>query len=92
VSEPIDNGGPAFPQSIAFNPNGEAVTAGAYLDGTGMSKRELLAALAMAGDFASQNSDMGVITNDMTDEQIDNRCEIFFRFADRMILKAKAKK
>lgn len=87
MSEPKNDGGPAFPQSIAFNPNGEAVTAGAYLDGTGMSKRELIAALAMAGDFASQNGEAGFITNDMTEEQIENRVDIYFRFAEAMIRK-----
>jgi hypothetical protein len=85
VSNPKNDYGPAFPQSIAFNPNGEAVTAGAYFDGTGMSKRELIAALAMAGDFASQNGEAGFMENGMSGEQIDNRCKLYFRFADRMI-------
>ena len=42
---PIPNdGGPAFPQLISFNPNGEAVTAGMYFaEGPGMSLRQYAA-------------------------------------------------
>lgn len=77
---PIDNGGPAFPPAMAIDEAGNVIGGG-----DGMSKRELLAALAMAGDFASQTSDMGVIANDMTEEQIENRVDIYFRFAEAII-------
>lgn len=50
-----NNGGPAFPQPVAFNPNGEAVTAGKYFDeAIGMSLRDWLAGQALAGSLASQ--------------------------------------
>jgi hypothetical protein len=70
------DGGPAFPCPVGHIECAHP---------EGLSKRELLAALAMAGDFASQTSDMGVIANDMTEEQIENRVDIYFRFAEAII-------
>lgn len=44
----IDDGGSAFPQPLAFNPNGEAVTPGMYFpDISGMSLRDWLAGQAL---------------------------------------------
>jgi hypothetical protein len=41
---------PAFPQTITFSPNGEAVTAGMYYaEGPGMTLRDWFAGQAMAG-------------------------------------------
>ena len=43
------DGGPAFPQHLAFNPNNEAVTAGMYFaEGPGMSLRDWFAGQALA--------------------------------------------
>jgi len=53
MKTPYDNG-PAFPQHVAFSPNGEAVTAGMYFaEGPGMSLREYFAAMAMQGLLAN---------------------------------------
>lgn len=47
MSEPINDGGPAFPQPLSFSPNGEAVTAGMYFpEGPGMTLRDYFASKA----------------------------------------------
>ncbi len=47
---------PAFPQPLAFNPNGEAVTAGAYMPNVdGVSDRFIASAFAMVGYLAGRN-------------------------------------
>ena len=49
----INDGGPAFPQSLAFNVNGEAVTAGMYFaEGPGMTLRDWFAGKALTGMMA----------------------------------------
>jgi len=48
MSMPINDGGPAFPQHLAFGPNGEAVTAGMYFaEGPGMTLRDWFAGQAL---------------------------------------------
>jgi hypothetical protein len=49
-----NDGGLAFPQSVAFNPNNEAVTAGHYFpDCSGMTLRDHFAAAALTGFCSS---------------------------------------
>ena len=50
MSEPIDDGGPAFPQTAIINGNGEVVTSGMYFpEGPGMTLRDWFAGRAMQG-------------------------------------------
>ena len=50
----IYDGGPAFPQTVAFSPNGEAVTAGMYFaEGPGMTLRDWFAGMALQGIIGS---------------------------------------
>lgn len=52
MSQPIDDGGPAFPQPLAFNPNGDAVTPGMYFpDVSGMPLRDWFAGQASEQDI-----------------------------------------
>lgn len=49
MSEPIPDGGPAFPQNIAHSPLGDVVTTDMYFaDKSGISVRDYLAAKALA--------------------------------------------
>ena len=57
MSAPIDDGGPAFPQTPIINGNGEVVTSGMYFaEGPGMSLRDWFAGQAMAGILFISNS------------------------------------
>ena len=44
---------PAFPQALAFSPNGEAVSAGMYFEGSGMTLRQHYVGQALSGIIAS---------------------------------------
>lgn len=58
MKQPINDGGPAFPQHLAFNPNNEAVTAGMYFaEGPGMSLRDWFAGMALQGILAAQTEE-----------------------------------
>lgn len=73
-----NDGGPAFPQTIAFNPNGEAVTAGMYFtEGPGMTLRDYFAAKAMLG-YCSCASTVDSWSVETTAEQA-------YRIADAML-------
>lgn len=51
MSTPINDGGPVFPQHLAFGPNNEAVTAGMYFaEGPGMTLRDYFMANATFGE------------------------------------------
>jgi len=77
----VNNGGPAFPQSIAFNPNGDAVTAAAYFDGEGMSLRDYFATQALIAVFtappmtfhASSKEEAVAIAYEIADVMLETR-------------------
>ena len=57
MSNPTQDGGPAFPQHLAFNSNGEAVTPGMYFaEGPGMTLRAYFAAQALMGLLADSDN------------------------------------
>jgi hypothetical protein len=50
MNTPVNDGGPAFPQTPILNQNNEVVTSGMYFaEGPGMSIRDWLAGQALAG-------------------------------------------
>lgn len=63
---------PAFPEALAFNSNGEAVTASCYFPGVcGLTKRELFAARALQGLLSNAAIAEGVtkVKETLTQEQ-----------------------
>lgn len=76
MTTPINDGGPAFPITLANRQHGG-------LDG--MSLRDWFAGQALAGEFGSQNETTGEWTNNQPDGAIEDRCKLFYRFADAML-------
>lgn len=74
MSEPINDGGPAFPNLGFSTP-----------DGNGMTLRDWFAGQALEGDMASQSTGIGEFTSLTSDKQLKERAAFFFRFADAML-------
>jgi len=73
-----DDGGPAFPQHMTFNCNGDPVTPGMYFEeGSGMTLRDWFAGQALAASDWS-NWDTGK----MYESRIVERC---YQLADAML-------
>ncbi|HGN0027565.1 TPA: hypothetical protein ACKRID_003472 [Proteus mirabilis] len=70
-------GGAAFPAS--GHPNMQFVAQ------EGMSLRDYLAAKAMQGDLASQSVELGHFPNDIPEEHLVNRANLYYRMADAML-------
>jgi len=71
-----NDGGPAFPWC---NPNPGVATGG-----DGMTLRDYFAAMAMAGDWASQ-FEQDYFSNEVTYPILKRRAKTYYRMADAMI-------
>lgn len=83
-ADPVSDGGPAFPQAIAFNRNGEAVYSGMYFqEGPGMSLRDWFAGMALQGIMNNTNA-----FANMSDKAVAENC---WKAADAMLAARKRK-
>ena len=78
IKKQIKDGGPAFPQPLAFNGNGEAVCAGMYFaEGCGMTLRDYFAARAMQAmttlSAVPSNEQIAIYAYAMADAMIKER-------------------
>ncbi|WP_241624226.1 hypothetical protein [Rosenbergiella epipactidis] len=72
-----ETGGPAFP-NVPSDPQYEEWD-------EGMDLRDYLAAKAMQGDLASQNLEIGIFDNDISDDVLIGRARVYYRMADAML-------
>ncbi len=73
-------GGPAFPRAKNVAPGMKTIDEGA----TGISIRDYFAAMAMAGDWASQ-FEQDYFSNGVSDAILEGRAKEYYRMADAMI-------
>lgn len=55
-----------------------------YVD-SGATLRDLFAGLALAGDMASQNEFVGLVSPDATDASLQLQAALYYRLADAML-------
>lgn len=70
-----ETGGPAFPVDVDgrnYHP--------------GQTLRDHFAGLAMQGDWATQNQDMGWFDNAVSEEILYERAKVYYRMAEAMLL------
>lgn len=75
---PINDGGPAFPQCEWSSPEVRGQM-------KGMSLRDWFAGQALMGEMASQSPDVGEWKNDTGTDHLLKRATFLYRFADAMI-------
>ena len=86
MSGQIDDGGNAFPQSIAFDANGNPVTAGMYFaNGPGMSLRDWFAGQALAGMGCQWERIEEYLMDSTADRVREFMAWAAYRQADKMI-------
>jgi hypothetical protein len=88
MSNPINDGGPAFPQQAFINTNGQVVTPSDYFpDASGMSLRDWFAGMALQGLVSSAGA--GIFTaGEVPRYEI---ASYSYKYADAMIAAREAK-
>jgi len=80
MSTQIDDGGPAFPCPVEFDPNGQLVSHGSF----GMTLRDWFAGQTLAGEFV-QSEYAGHYPNECPQRTLKERAQLLYRMADAMI-------
>lgn len=75
---------PAFPckQLLDIDPD---TGRGKEFNSSGMSLRDYFAAKCMQGDFAAKSDEVRIYSHHLTDEQLDNIANFYYRLADAML-------
>lgn len=80
-----ETGGPAFPQSAFWTESDNPYDSEDF-GGRGMTLRDHFAGLAMQGDWAAQDQDMGWFDNAVSEEILYERAKVYYRMAEAMLL------
>lgn len=81
-----ETGGPAFPCDCIVEQDEKGRRHGFEISSAGMSIRDYFAGLAMQGDWAAQNQDMGWFDNAVSEEILYERAKVYYRMAEAMLL------
>lgn len=82
----MNNSGAVFPAPIyAARPPISDTDLRVISASLGLTKRELFAAMAMAGDWAAQNEGLGFFPADATEDCLRARSAVYVRAADSLI-------
>lgn len=81
-----DDGGPAFPLPMTMDQEGNFHHSGEHPDRIGgMTRRQLYAGMAMAGDWAAADENLGFFANDSPPRVLHDRARLYWRMADALL-------